>query len=155
MKHLTAEGLEYSQINSFIFIGTNMCCQFHFDKSLLKKGIRADISMEEKKIDTPFGVYYYLWLPVNNHKAPTQKQLNLGVNVLDFFVKNKIKCYVHCKNGHGRAPTLVSAYLIATGKNVKEAVEFIKKKRNSIHLDRVQINSLKKFEENQKVNDMN
>lgn len=150
MKHSIIKTLEYSQITSFIYIGTNMCCQSHFDKSLLKKGIIADISLEEKKVDAPLGVSYYLWMPVNDHKAPTQKQLNLGVKVLDWLVKNRIKCYVHCRNGHGRAPTLVAAYLIANGKNTEESISFIKKKRKSIHLDKVQIDALKKFEKNEK-----
>lgn len=37
---------EYSQITDYIYIGNNMCCQQHFSKELLKKGVRVDISLE-------------------------------------------------------------------------------------------------------------
>jgi len=50
MKHKPLT-FEYSQITKYIYIGTNMCCQTHFDKSLIKKEIRADISLEEKTLD--------------------------------------------------------------------------------------------------------
>ena len=52
--HITGrQGFDYDQIEESVFIGTNMCCQFGFDKELLTKGVRADISLEEIKIDTP------------------------------------------------------------------------------------------------------
>lgn len=122
-----------------------MCCQTHFDKSLLKKGIIADISLEKKSLDQPFGVDYYCWLPTIDHTPPKMKQIKVGVDFISSLVKKKVKIYVHCQRGHGRAPTLVAAYLISQGKNVEEAVSFIKKKRPSIHLDKNQINALKKF----------
>lgn len=138
--------LEYSQITPYIFIGTNMCCQTHFDKDLLRRKIEADISLEYERIDTPWGVKYFLWIPTKNHTSPTQKQLALGANVLKQLVDKRIKTYVHCEHGHGRAPTLVAAYFILTGKSLEEAISLIKKKRPSIHLEKVQINALRKFE---------
>jgi len=57
----------------------------------------------------------------------------------------KKKVYVHCQNGHGRAPTLVAAYLIRQGKTPMEAIEFIKSKRPTIHLEEVQISALETF----------
>ena len=65
---------EYNKITEYIYIGTNQCCQIHFNQKLLKKGIKADISLEKEKIDAPFGVDYYLWLPVKDHTAPSLKQ---------------------------------------------------------------------------------
>lgn len=73
MKHESLR-FEHSKITKYIYIGTNMCCQqTYFNKNLLKKGIKADISLEEVKIDQPFGVKFYLWLPTKDHKAPTFK----------------------------------------------------------------------------------
>ncbi len=115
----------------------------HFDNALLKKGIRADISMEEKKIDAPFGVDYYLWLPTKDHYPPTKKQLKVGVAFIKELVKNKIKCYVHCKQGHGRSVTLVAAYLIDKGMSIDETLSFIKKRRPAIHPNKRQIEALK------------
>ena len=136
---------EYSRINRYIYIGTNFCCQTHFDKTLLNKGIATDISLEEVRMDTPFGVKCYLWLPVKDHHAPTMYQFSMGVACIDRVVKNKEKVYVHCKNGHGRAPTLVAAYLITQGMSVKKAINFLKSKRAGVDIQIVQMNALKKF----------
>ena len=144
MKHKTLT-FEYSQITKYIYIGTNMCCQAHFDKSLLKKGIKADISLEEKKLDNPFGVDYYLWLPTKDHQAPTLKQLRMGVAFLKEALKQKIKCYVHCQRGHGRAPTLVASFLVSVGMDARGAFSLIKKKRPDIHPNKRQIAMVEKF----------
>ncbi len=136
---------EYSQIDKYIFVGTNACCTTHFKKVLIRKGIRADISLEDKRIDQPWGVSYFLWLPTKNHAAPALAQLRIGASVLDTLIKNKIKTYVHCLHGHGRAPTLVAAYLIAQGMTVQKAIALIRKKRPIVHFEKVQIAALRKF----------
>jgi len=136
---------EYSKINRYIYIGTNFCCKKHFDKNLLKRGISTDISLEEIKIDTPLGVKCYLWLPVKDHTPPTLYQFLVGVSCIDNAVKTKNKVYVHCKNGHGRAPTLVAAYLLTQGMSVEEALGFLKSKREGVHIRPAQLNALKKF----------
>ncbi|MBI2107462.1 dual specificity protein phosphatase family protein [Candidatus Woesearchaeota archaeon] len=137
---------EYSRITKDIYIGTNMCCQTHFNKLLIKKKIKADISLEEKKLDQPFGVDYYLWLPTKDHQAPTLKQLLVGANFIRQLIDNKIKFYVHCEHGHARAPTLVAAYFILKGKTAKESIDIIKKKRPIIHPNNSQIKALEDFE---------
>ena len=60
----------------------------------MKKGIRADMSLEKETIDTPFGVDYYLWFPVKDHTAATQKQLKVGVDLIDNLIKNKINIFI-------------------------------------------------------------
>ena len=137
--------MEYNQITPYIFLGTNACCQIHFKKELLDKGIKADISLEEGRIDAAWGVKYFLWLPTKDHTAPTMKQLGMGAKQIDFLVKNRIKVYIHCKNGHGRAPTLLAAYFISQGMNTRQAIEEIKKKRPEIHLWPAQVKDLNKF----------
>ena len=136
---------EYSKITEYIYIGTNQCCNPHFEKSLIKKGIKADISLEEGRLDQPFGVSYYLWLPTKDHKAPTFKQLLIGANFIKHLVDNKVKVYIHCEHGHARAPTLVAAYFILEGKNVNEVLKLIKEKRPIIHPNKSQIKALKDF----------
>lgn len=136
---------EYSKITGYIYLGTNQCCQMHFDKILLKKGIKADISLEKEMLDSPFGVDYFLWLPVVDHKAPTQKQLLLGAKSIKNLVDNKTKVYVHCKRGHGRSPALVAAYFILEGLTLSEALKKVREKRG-IHLTKPQLKALKTFE---------
>lgn len=136
----------YSKITDYIYIGTNECCQKKgFIKELLKEGIEADISLEEIRIDVPFGVEYYLWLPVKDHTAPTPLQFNIGIAVISQLVEAKKKIYIHCEKGHGRAPTLVAAYFITQGMRVEEAIDFIKSKRPGIYLHQKQRSALKRF----------
>lgn len=141
--------LEFNAITPYIYIGTNACCQAHFAKELLEKGIEADLSLEEEKLDSPFGVTFFLWLPVKNYQAPTQEQLRIGISFISELLKLKKKVYAHCQNGHGRAPTLVAAYSISQGMGVEKAIEFIKSKRPVIHINEEQQQALKEFENGQ------
>jgi len=138
--------MNFSQISEEIFIGTNYCCKAHFTEELVNKGIRADISLEAESLDQPWGVKYFLWLPTVDHTAPTMEALVLGVQMLSVMVQRKQKVFVHCKNGHGRAPTLVAAYLISTGMSLNQAIRTIAKKRPEIHIEPVQLATLEKFE---------
>lgn len=145
--HPEIKELEYNYITDGIYIGSNQCCQTHLEEGLVKEGITADISVEEDKIDMPFGADFYLWLPVKDHSPPTPEQMDLGVGALEKLTFLKRKIYVHCKNGHGRAPTLVAAYLIKKGGTPEEAVNFIKERRPSIHLQESQKEALKLYYE--------
>lgn len=144
--HSDETTINYDHIIDGMYIGTNQCCQTHFEEQLLALGISADLSLEEERLDAPFGVDTYVWIPIKNHTPPSSDQFEFGVATLEKLVELKKKIYVHCKNGHGRAPTLVAAYLITKGKTVDEAVSFIKLKRPSIHLQDAQIEALKTFE---------
>jgi len=137
--------INFSKITEHIYVGTNMCCQTHFEEELLEKGIEADISLEEDRVDAPFGVKFYLWLPVKDQTPPTEEQLELGIRTLDQLISWNKKVYIHCKNGHGRAPTLVAAYLMKSGMSVKEAIALLKEKRPAVHLHDSQIAALEKF----------
>lgn len=143
--HPQIKKLDYDYIVDGIYIGTNQCCQTHFDAKLKNEGIEADMSLEEERVDAPFGVNFYVWIPVKNHTAPTHEQLEFGVATLEKLVAMKKKMYVHCQNGHGRGPTMVAAYLIKNGKNVEEAIEFIKTKRPSIHVEEAQKRALAQY----------
>lgn len=141
---------EYSQITSQIFVGTNFCCQDHFDEELLKLGIRADLSLEEERLDAPLGVDYFLWLPVPDDAAPSPEQLKVGVSFMNTLLKLSEKIYVHCRLGHGRAPTLVAAYFLTEGLEVDEAVEKIKASRPEAHLTLPQLEALRAFAKKEK-----
>lgn len=93
---------------------------------------------------------FYLWLPVTDNTAPTREQLDVGVNMLEKLAALGKKVYVHCKNGHGRAPTLVAAYLMKLGKTVEEAEQFLKTKRVGVHLQDAQKESLRTFQQSLK-----
>ena len=137
--------LDYNYITDGIYIGTNQCCQTHFDEKLKSEGIRADMSLEEDRVDAPFGVEFYVWIPIVNHAAPTSDQFKFGIAVIEKWIDLGKKMYIHCKNGHGRAPTMVAAYLIKKGKLVDEAISLIASKRPSMHLEDVQKAALVEF----------
>lgn len=139
--------IDYSVVKALIFIGTNTCCQSHFDESLLAKGVRADISLEAEHVDMPYGVDFYIWLPTKDHTPPTPEKIAYGVQTLKFFVDHKIPCYVHCKNGHGRAPTLVAAYLIACqDMTMDDAIRLVQEKRARAHIEPTQREALVEFQ---------
>jgi len=149
MTHAEKPIFEYSQITNSIFIGSNVCCRIHFDKRLLNKSITADVSLEEERLDTPYGAEFFIWLPVKDKHAPTKAQLDFGTDVINSLVKLNKKVYVHCMYGHGRSPTLVAAYLIKyQNMSVSEAIGLIKTKRPVVHLEEIQIIALGEFEKN-------
>jgi hypothetical protein len=143
--------LDYSYITDGIYIGTNQCCMMGISDMLKKEGITSDISLEETKLDQPFGVESYVWIPVRDGMPPTPSQLSFGVNTIEELVKENKKVYVHCKNGHGRAPTLVAAYLVKKGSTAEEAINFIKSKRPVVHLEPGQIKALMDFEKSVRI----
>lgn len=144
--HVTGrKGFDYSDIDEGVIIGTNMCCQYGFAKELLTRNVRADISLEEHTVDAPRGVDYFLWLPTPDGHPPTPDKLALGVSTLRFLAERRIKVYIHCKNGHGRAPTLYVAYLMATGMPFDAALASLKAKRPPVHLTEAQTDALAAF----------
>lgn len=146
-KHIHTDGglLDYDYITDDIYIGTNQCCMAGLSEVLKKEGITADISLEDTRLDHPFGVSMYVWLPTKDLTAPSFDQLMFGVRALTELVRQKRKVYVHCKNGHGRATTLVAAYLIFKDNTPDEAIRRIKEKRPDVHLQDSQYQTLVDF----------
>lgn len=145
-RHLVGiHGFDYSEIDEQTFIGTNMCCQYGFDHELLARGVTADISLEAERIDEPSGVEFFLWLPTQDGQPPTPQALEQGSQAIRLLRAQGKRVYLHCKNGHGRAPTLYAAYLISTGMSVDDAIAAIRAKRPSIHPEPSQIDALRRF----------
>lgn len=139
--------LEFNKITPFIYLGNNYCCMVHFDENLLKQHkVKADLSLEENRIDYPKGVKYFLWLPLKDNTEPSQELLATGVDFLFQMEKFKTKTYVHCQNGHKRSPSLVAAYFVSKGMSVEQALAFVKNKRPSMHVSGKYLKALKKFE---------
>lgn len=128
--------MEFSQIEAQIFIGTNACCTHHFKSELLDKGITCDISLEGEMIDQPIGVDCFLWLPTPDHQPPTMHSLRIGCAALEEMLREGRSIYIHCKNGHGRAPTFYVAFLIMKrGRTFEDAWNIVKTSRPEAHLD--------------------
>lgn len=136
---------EFSKVTPSLYLGTNLCCATH-GKKLFSLGFQADISLEEERLDDFRKLKLHMWLPVKDHFAPSLMQLFSGTAALTELQERNIKTYVHCKNGHGRGPSLLIAYFIRSGMTYEEAFEFVKAKRPEIHLRSGQIKMLKQFE---------
>lgn len=141
---------DYSKITGQIFVGSDFCtgrdCKKHraeFEK--LKIDTEINLSIEKKEIP-PDNVSSYTWIPVVDGYAPTMEQMEVGAAIVDKAIKNGKNVYVHCRNGHGRSPTLVAAYLIRhEGYEVNQAIKLIKNKRPEIHIEKRQREALDKF----------
>lgn len=144
-EHKPGGPLDYNYIENGIYAGTNQCCSTGLVEVLQKEGITADVSLEDTRLDHPFGVEMYAWIPVRDDTPPTPDQLSFGVHVLNELVRQNRKIYVHCKNGHGRTSTLVAAYFISHGKSVDEAIDLIQQKRPGAHLQNSQREALEQY----------
>lgn len=139
---------EYSRITDQVRIGTNACCKMHFDATLLKEGVTVDVSLEGEHLDQPYGVGAFFWLPTQDHTAPDRDLTIAGIEMLDSALKSGKKAYIHCKNGHGRAPTFFAAYLIKKrGHSPETALKTITNARPSAHLEPAQVEFLRKLSE--------
>lgn len=152
MRHPNDMPFEYSKVTKYIYIGTNRCCTREgLIEELLGKGIKADISLERKSIDSPFGVKFYLWLPTKEHKPLSLEQLLAGSCFLKSLTDQKIKVYIHCEHGHSRSLTFVASFLILTQEmSSKAAINFVKQRRPQVHINSMQIKALKNFEKSVK-----
>lgn len=137
--------MNFSKITDRVYIGTNFCCDMHFAPELLERGVTYDLSLEEDRVDTPIGGAAYLWLPIKDGQAPTEQQFAMGVSFIDAAVRTGRRVYVHCKNGHGRAPTMVAAYFIKTGMTVDGAIVLIAVHRPEMHINDTQLVALRAY----------
>jgi protein-tyrosine phosphatase len=146
-KHHGTLPFNYDYIEDGIFIGSSQCCIAGLNEVLAKEGVSADISLEADNIDSPYGVDMYLWLPTKDLTPPSSDAFSLGITALAKLVDQRRKVYVHCRNGHGRAPTLVIAYfMVSRGLSADNAEALVHKKRHSIHLEENQKEALQKLE---------
>jgi protein-tyrosine phosphatase len=107
--------------------------------------VELNLSQEENELP-PRQLEVYSWLPVPDGGAPSPQQLDIGSSIINDAVQNDKIVYVHCKNGHGRSPSLVAAYLIRfKGYSVVAATDLIEGKRPESHIEEVQKEALRVF----------
>ena len=142
---------DYTRITDQIFVGSDLCngmvCPIH-GEDFKRLGVSSEINLsKEKKEIPPDGVDSYTWIPVTDGYSPTQDQLDMGTSIINEAVTKGKKIYVHCKNGHGRSPTMAIAYLIRFGgKSLEEAKAFVKEKRAEVHIEETQEKELREYE---------
>ena len=82
--------------------------------------------LHELEEQSGFEVYY---LPVPDECAPDMAAMEQALEWLDEALYLKKKILVHCRHGHGRTGTFVSAYLLRRGLGLKRAEKTLKKTR--------------------------
>ncbi|RUM34402.1 MAG: protein tyrosine phosphatase [Desulfobulbus sp.] len=90
----------------------NLCAEF------------TDLHEIEEKAG--FEVYY---LPTPDEHAPEMMAMEKALEWLDEAIYLGKKVLVHCRHGHGRTGTLVSAYLLRRGLGLKKAGRLLKNTR--------------------------
>lgn len=95
-----------------------------------RQDVTAVVRMEENTISSePWG-FTELFEPVPDFEAPTIEQIDRIVN----FVEQQIETWerptvVTCAAGIGRTGTILASYLVNTGYDPSEAIEFIRQLR--------------------------
>lgn len=141
---------DYSRVLDKLYIGSDFCsgslCKFHGDQ-FKKLGVCVEINLAiEKKETPPEDIDIYAWLPVVDGRAPTMDQFLLGTSIINQAIIIGNTVYVHCRNGHGRSPTMVAAYLIRyKNHTVNDAVKFITDKGKETHIEDEQKKALVEF----------
>jgi protein-tyrosine phosphatase len=143
---------DYSKITDKIYIGSDMCkggvCMIHGEEfKKLGVSVEINLSIESNELP-PKEISSYVWLPTVDGYAPSNIQLGIGTSVINEAVESDDTVYVHCRNGHGRSPTLVAAYFVRYKNiSVDDAIELIGKKRSEVHVEDRQRKALMKFRE--------
>lgn len=142
---------DYSKITDQLYIGSDLCkrgvCLIHGEE-FKALGVEFEINMSRENNELPpkdmkIG---YLWLPVADGYSPTQLQLDIGTSAMNDIINQEKNVYVHCKNGHGRSPTMVIAYFVRyQGYFPDDAATFIKEIRPEIHIEDTQKKELYNF----------
>lgn len=147
----------HSRITDYIIIGSDLCkgesCPVHSPVfRQMHVAAEIDLELEHDEPVTPH-LDMYVRLPTADHEVPSQAQLRIAAHVIHEMVSQGKNIYVHCRNGHGRAPTVVAAYFIQYEKmGVLAAVERIKSKRPEIHLEQSQMMALEEFQKRCRIN---
>lgn len=120
----------------------------HSLRRMKKMGITAIVNMRTSPIPSTTLIHDFetLHLPTRDYHAPTILQLQNGIKFISQVIKKNGRVYVHCRQGEGRGPTMVAAYLMSTGITLDDSLNLIKRTRTFIHPNKEQTDRLKELE---------
>ena len=135
----------YSKITENIYLGARLS---RIGVYLLRfQGISSVLNLQDERSNVNYRhkIHSYAYIPIIEFDSPTMLNFEKGIQFINDEVNKGNKVYVHCAEGIGRAPTMVSAYFISQGLTVDEAVNKISKIRPFINILDNQFKSLKNF----------
>ena len=95
-------------------------------------GIRALINLTEEplpgEILRKVGILTE-HIPVVDFTAPTLKQVEQAIMMINFYLGRNMPVAVHCLAGFGRTGTILACYLVGEGKSAGEAITAIRRWR--------------------------
>ena len=138
--------LKRSQITAHLFLG-GQYNQRGLGK-LKEIGITAIVNLRETSIyqAVHYEGFRYLHLPTVDNTPPKLEDLIRGADFVDAEIKNNGKVYIHCRQGLGRGPSMVIAYLLKRGTTYDDAFALVKSVRTFINPRPSQIARLKELE---------
>jgi len=99
---------------------------------LWKIGIRALINLTEEPLPGEFlrkvGILAE-HIPVVDFTAPTLKQVEHALAMINFYMRRSMPVAVHCIAGLDRTGTVLACYLVGDGKSADEAITIIRRWR--------------------------
>lgn len=142
---------DHNRITDHIFIGSDLCkggvCKIH-SIEFAKLGVNVELNLSHENNELPpQNVETYVWLPTVDGNAPTDVVLDMGTALMHEAIGHGKTVYVHCRNGHGRSPTLVAAYFIRFNRKTAEAaMQEIVNNRQEAHFEETQKQALESYE---------
>ena len=136
---------KYSKITENIYLGARLS---KIGVYLLRfQGISSVLNLQDERSNVNYRhkIHSYAYIPIIEFDSPTMLNFEKGIQFINDEVNKGNKVYIHCAEGIGRAPTMVSAYFISQGLTVDEAVNKISKIRPFINILDNQFKSLKNF----------
>jgi atypical dual specificity phosphatase len=99
---------------------------------LWRIGIRALINLTEEplpgEILRKVGILTE-YIPIVDFTAPTLKQVEQAIMMINFYIERNMPVAVHCLAGFGRTGTILACYLVGEGKSADEAITAIRRWR--------------------------
>lgn len=123
---LSPERVSFDKVNDFIYLGSRIASLDDYHR-LRAHGVRACVDLKAEGAD-PWTFDAFLWLPTQDHEAPSRAHLHMGIGFLRQCERSRLPAFVHCMAGVGRSSTLVLSHLLAgpyRGKGTRAALDFL------------------------------